>query len=443
KKIDEANLSPNVIDAITNKTEGSISYTSVDQLNYGYVATVGKTGWTVTTGLPEKEFNSTYTRVLIIVLIIATIALLILGGIIFIVSRGIVNPLRKLKDVAEQIANGNLDIKVETKSHDEIGQVSKAIASTVDRLKQYIEYIDEVSAVLDQIALGNLIFDLQCDYVGEFSKIKTSLENIKATLVSTFLEIGEAADQVASGSYQVSNASQSLAQGATEQASAVQQLLATITEVADHVHMNAENASTATKLASEASDEVQISNNHMTQLISSMTEINSSSKQISKIIKTIDDIAFQTNILALNAAVEAARAGESGKGFAVVAGEVRNLAIKSANAAKDTAILIEVSIEAVETGTKNANETAQSIHNIINSVNQTAELMKQISNATTEQSVSINEVTQGVDQISAVVQTNSATSEESAAASEELNSQAQLLKTRVDYFKIDNTNDSM
>ncbi len=442
KQISESNMSSNLIDAITNKTEGNISYTTMGETTYGYVSTIGDTGWTIVSGLPEKEFNSTYNRVFIIVLIIAATSLLILGGIIFIVSRGIVISIRKLKDVSEQIANGNLDIKVEANSHDEVGQVAKAISRTVDRLKEYIEYIDEISGVLDQIAVGNLVFDLHCDYMGEFSKIKTSLENVKATLTNTFLEIEEAADQVASGSHQVSYASQSLAQGATEQASSVEELLATITEIADHTQMNATHTVTANKLASEASDEVQISNDKMTQLISSMDEINNSSQQISKIIKTIDDIAFQTNILALNAAVEAARAGEAGKGFAVVAGEVRNLSIKSAEAAKNTASLIELSISAVETGTNRATETAKSIHNIIDSVKQTSQLMNQISNATNEQAVAINEVKQGIDQISAVVQTNSATSEESAAASEELNSQAQVLKARVAYFKINDSDDS-
>ncbi len=435
KNVSESKMSDNIIKAIQNKTAGTITYTAMNQTNYGYLSPVGNTGWTIATGLPQKEYNSTYDAVNATVVTIFLIALLLMILLIVLVSKSIINPLKKLTHVAHQIAEGDLDVEVDTKSSDETGQVAAAISRTVDRLKQYIQYIDEVSAVLDQIALGNLVFELQCDYVGEFSKIKTSLENIKATLVETFNGITDSADQVASGSDQVASASQALAQGATEQASAIQQLSASITEIAGQVNQNATNASTANQLANNSSAEVERGNEHMQKLISAMAEISESSNQIGKIIKTIQDIAFQTNILALNAAVEAARAGAAGKGFAVVADEVRNLASKSAEAAESTTVLIENSVNSVNNGTKIANETAQSLHTIIDGVNKTSILIDQISKASNEQATSINQVTLGVDQISAVVQTNSATSEESAASSEELNSQAQLLKELVQMFK--------
>lgn len=436
KNVSESNMSKNIIDAITKKTAGSITYTAMNNTNYGYLSPIGTTGWTVTTGMPEQEFNSTYDAVKNTVFTVFSIALFFLLFVLVLIAGSIIRPLKKLTGAAQQIADGNLDIEVGIKSRDETGQVAHAISQTVDRLKQYIDYINEISAVLDQIALGNLVFELHCDYVGEFSKIKTSLENIKSTLVKTFADITVSADQVASGADQVAGASQGLAQGATEQASSIEQLSASITEIAGQVNRNAENASNASTLANEASHEVERGNESMQKLISAMAEISDSSSEIGKIIKTIEDIAFQTNILALNAAVEAARAGAAGKGFAVVADEVRNLASKSAEAAKNTTVLIENSVSSVKNGTQIANETAQSLQAIINGVHKTSELIGEISKATNEQATSINQVTIGVDQISAVVQTNSATSEESAASSEELSGQAQVLKGLVEQFKI-------
>jgi methyl-accepting chemotaxis protein len=435
KNVTESKMSKNIIEAITGKKAGIITYTALNQTNYGYLSPIGDTGWTITTGLPEKEYNSVYNQIQMSVFIVFIFALLLLVFLIVMISKSIVNPLKKLTVAAEEIANGNLDIDVQVKSSDETGQVAAAISKTVDRLKQYIDYIDEVSAVLDQIALGNLVFDLHCDYIGEFSKIKVSLENIKSTLVQTFQGITVAAEQVANGSDQVASSSQALAQGATEQASSIQQLSASITEIADQVNHNAANATTANQLANQATSEVERGNAHMKDLISAMAEISESSNQIGRIIKTIDDIAFQTNILALNAAVEAARAGAAGKGFAVVADEVRNLASKSAEAAKDTTTLIENSISSVKDGTTIANQAAESLEAIIDSVQKTSSLIDEISKASSEQATSINQVTQGIDQISAVVQTNSATSEESAASSEELSSQANMLKSLVEKFK--------
>ncbi len=436
KNVSETGMSANIISAVTKKTAGLITYTAMGKTNYGYLSAVGDTGWTITTGIPEQEFNATYNTMRNTVLVIFVFAILLLLLLIILISRSIINPLKKLNHAAQQIADGNLDVAVEMKSLDETGQVAAAISSTVSRLRQYIDYINEISEVLDQIALGNLAFDLHCDYAGEFAKIKTSLENIKSTLVKTFADITASADQVASGSDQVANASQALAQGAAEQASAIEQLSATITEIADQVNRNASNASTANQLADIAFREVEQGDEHMRNLSAAIAEISESSNEIGKIIKTIEDIAFQTNILALNAAVEAARAGSAGKGFAVVADEVRNLASKSAEAAKNTTALIENSVRSVQNGAGIANETAQSLHTIIDGVSKSSELIGKISKATNEQATSINQITLGVEQISAVVQTNSATSEESAASSEELNHQAQVLKALLEQFKL-------
>lgn len=442
KNVADSKMSQNIINEMQGKSSGFLTYTAMGKKDYGYVSPVGSTGWKVATGMPEAEFNNSYDSVQRSLLIDLLIALLIICLITFFIAKGIVNPLKKLEAAANQIADGNLDVKIDVKSEDEVGKVATAFSRTVESLKKYIEYIDEISNVLDQIAVGNLVFDLHCDYIGEFSKIKTALENIRATLVKTFTEINSSADQVASGSDQVASASQSLAQGATEQASSIQELSASIADIASQVRENAANAKTVNGLSETSSSEIEHGNKLMQEMTEAMLEISTSSNKIQNIIKTIDDIAFQTNILALNAAVEAARAGAAGKGFAVVADEVRNLASKSAQAAKDTTGLIEDAIQSVEKGQKIADETAQSLQQIIEGTDKTTGLIKEISRASNDQATAIEQITLGVDQISSVVQTNSATSEESAASSEELSGQARTLKMLVSKFKTGKTADS-
>jgi methyl-accepting chemotaxis protein len=248
-----------------------------------------------------------------------------------------------------------------------------------------------------------------------------------------------AADQVASGSSLVADSSYALSQGATEQASSIQQLTASLVEIASQTNLNAKNAEKASELAQKAKSHAATGNEHMNGMLSAMDEINESSANIGKIIKVIDDIAFQTNILALNAAVEAARAGQHGKGFAVVAEEVRNLAAKSANAAKETTALIEGSKKKVDAGTKIANDTAEALGEIAAQVAAAADLVKSIAEASGEQAHAIEQVNGGIQQVSQVVSTNAATSEESAAASEELSGQANQLKETVSLFKLKRT----
>lgn len=437
RNITESHMSDSIVKAMQNQKSGAVVYDAMGTTDYGYVSAVGETGWMIATGLPAKEYNSTVDGVVRTVLTISVVALLVLALVITLISKSIVNPLLKLRRVAEKIADGDLDMQVDVKSDNEIGQVAVAISRTVDRLKEYKEYIDEIAVVLDQIATGNLVFDLRCEYAGEFSKIKTSLENIRGTLSYLFMEIEETAGQVASGSDQVAAAAQTLAQGATEQAGAISQLSDFITEISEKVKTTADNAANASQLAIRCSDEIESGNNQMRQMVSAMSEINESARQIGKIIKTIENIAFQTNILALNAAVEAARAGDAGRGFAVVADEVRNLASKSSEAARDTAALIQSSIDSIRNGTDMVQETARSLNAIIDSTVQTTELIYQISDASGEESNSIRQVTQGMDQIAVVVQSNSAAAEESAASSEELNAQAQKLKDLISTFRVD------
>lgn len=367
----------------------------------------------------------------------AVIILLVAAGVLcsVYVVRSITSPVKEIDQVAKNIAAGNLDEEIRYSSRDELGTLAVNFNSTVSRLRDYVNYIDEISKVLDQVAEGNLVFQLTYDYAGEFAKVKTALTNISDSLNNTMAQISQSSDQVASGSEQVSAGAQALSQGATEQASAIEELAATINDISGKIIATADRAGDVHSQSSETGREVEQCNEQMFELVNAVRDIGESSSQIGKIIKTIEDIAFQTNILALNAAVEAARAGTAGKGFAVVADEVRNLASKSAEASKSTSVLIEGSARSVEKGMKIADETAASLQKAVISTENTVKAVDKITEATAEQSQAVSQVTQGMDQISSVVQTNSATAEESAAASEELSGQAVILKELVGQFK--------
>ncbi|MDR2024246.1 MAG: methyl-accepting chemotaxis protein [Hungatella sp.] len=350
--------------------------------------------------------------------------------------RDIIVPLKKLTVIVDDLSQGNLDAEISIKSKNEIGSLARSMEVLTTRLKTCIAYINEISKLLAQIGDGNLNLSFTQAYDGDFAKIKEALLQATDKLNNTLLECNSAADQVSSGSNQVSLGAQLLAEGTTEQASSTEELSATIAEISQQIKRNAGNAQLANTEAISAGEEVKNGNGQMQEMIAAMNDINTKSAEISKIIKTIEEIAFQTNILALNAAVEAARAGEAGKGFAVVANEVRNLAQKSDEAAKNTTILIEETIHAVENGANIADSTAQSMGNVVESFDKMIGLINEIAQASNEQAFAVSQVTAGIDEIATVVQTNSASAEESAAASEELNGQAQLLKDYIGQFKL-------
>ena len=348
-------------------------------------------------------------------------------------TRSITRPLRELEKSAKQIEVGDFNIKVTYESKDELGNLAKAFKNMTSMLN---DVITDASRLLSEMANGNFDVRTRAEqrYIGDFQNLLLSIRKLNRDLSSTLGQINHSADLVASGSGQVSNGAQALAQGATEQAAAVEELASTITNISQQIKTTAENAAEARTQSTTAGNEVEECNRQMHDMIAAMEEITRTSNEINKIIKTIEDIAFQTNILALNAAVEASRAGQAGKGFAVVANEVRSLASKSSVASKDTANLIEHSIEAVERGTQLVDSTAQSLVKVVDAVRTTSSKVDIIASAAEQQADAIEQVTLGVDQISSVVQTNSATSEESAAASQELSSQADMLKNLVAKF---------
>ncbi len=348
----------------------------------------------------------------------------------------VTQPVNEATDVLLEMSKGNLNVNVTGNYQGEHAVIKDVLNGTINTIKGYI---DEIAFVLSEAATGNLDVEISSDYRGDFIELKDSINTIIGSLNSILIEINTAAEQVASGSRQVSCGNQEISLGATEQASSIEELSASITQIADQIKQSAASTGVATDLASKAKHAADEGNDKMKNMLMSMQEINESSSNISKIIRVIDDIAFQTNILALNAAVEAARAGAHGKGFAVVAEEVRNLAARSANAANETTSLIEGSIQKVEVGTQIANDTAVALSSIVEGSEKSVELLNSISMASGEQASGIAQINKGIEQLSQVVQTNSATAEEGAAASEELSSQAELLKSMIGNFKLKNT----
>ncbi len=416
--------------ALLDSDQGTNSYKAVSTAleNLSAFNTRGSEG-------AYEESNTTYRNAIAIQ--VAMMVAVILIGIVFstIIISSIRQPVAEIEEAAIQMAKGNLDVEIAYQSKDELGVLSDQFREVIRKLRAIVA--DE-NQFLAKMASGDLTVDSICEqeYIGSFHQVLLSFRAIANRMNEAMSQISTSSEQVSNSSEQVSSGAQALSQGATEQASSIEELAATISDISERIKENADNASDANRKVDAVGDDMNLSNEKMQDMIRAMEDISNSSNEIGKIIKTIEDIAFQTNILALNAAVEAARAGSAGKGFAVVADEVRNLASKSAEASKNTAALIENSIKAVQNGTEIASETAKTLSQAVAGAKEVTTLMDKISEASNTQSAAISQITVGIDQISSVIQTNSATAQQSAAASEELSSQAQLMKQQVSKFRL-------
>ena len=363
------------------------------------------------------------------ILLIVVVCYLLVRYII----RKIVYPIVEITESSRKLSQGDLSFRIDIHSKNEIGVLAQSLNSSVATLKHYIT---DISEHLGEIANGNLTRENTVEYIGEFTAIEHSIELILKHLNETMCQIQRSAGEVTNESQQVSIGAQTLAQGSTEQSSELDHLVARVNDISRQINSNAQEAVATRDITIDVGSQIESCNQQMSEMAQAMYEISESSQEIGNIIKTIDDIAFQTNILALNAAVEAARAGVAGKGFAVVADEVRNLAAKSAEAASNTTALIERSLMAVTNGVNLTDSTQQSLGSIVEGARAVAEKIKTISDLSADQAEAIAGITDSISQISAVVQTNSATSEESAAAAEQLASQAQVLTQLVGQFTI-------
>lgn len=383
-----------------------------------------------------EQINGTVKMACIVGVVAVIISIMIMS--VF-VSGSVSKPLAKLTGLAQMMEHGDLGLKtkhtlkVDIRTNDEIGYLTRIFQNMMENLKGYI---GEISVTLAAISDGNLTVETTMDYVGDFVSIKESLDEILKKLNGTMSQIMESTDYVSNGADQMSVGAQSLSQGSVEQASTVEGLEMNVREISQRISQSAENAQQASQMVESVGTQIMESNQKMQEMIDAMREINESSNEISKIIKTIESIASQTNILALNAAVEAARAGEAGKGFAVVAEEVRALAGKSAEASKTTTDLIESAIQRVEHGSMIASEMASQLEFVVSGANQVMETTTRIADDSRMQAAAVSDIQEQISQISCVVQTNSAIAEESAATSEELSSQTKMLKNLTDMFHV-------
>jgi len=436
KNVTEVGFDEKLVSAIKESNTELIEYEENGEKYVGSLGVIGDTGWKLVSSMSESEFSQATedlsNKVIFIFLIVGMLLLLL----IFILITKMTKPIVQIQRVSDKLANGDLDVEINVSSNDEVGKLAESISSLTDRLKKYIDYIDESSEVLNQFADGDLSLSLKYEYTGEFEKLKKALINVSEMQKQVIGEIKDSSEAINSGAEQIASGASATSQGATEQASSIEELSAGINVLADAIKNTADEAKDAGNKSLEASNKVENGNEKMQELLIAINEISKASGQIGKIIKVIDDIAFQTNILALNAAVEAARAGSAGKGFAVVADEVRNLAGKSAEAAKETTDLIENSLSAISNGTTLARETGRYLEDVVIATEEASRLIGNIVEMANDGAVAIEQIKTGVEQVSSVVQENAASAEESAANSAELASQVERLNELISKFKL-------
>ena len=422
-------------DMLVEKMQNKEAFFQRDsQVRYYVPLQIEGVNWWVQTAMTIPHFDQEKNQLLFSLILSEVIIFMLVQIINFVRISKALHPLRKISDAGKEVANGNFDVEIHYPKQDEIGELSSSISEVIGRSKKIVF---DLRDRLEAMAGGNFTENLESeDYIGDYAPLLESLKNIQSDMNKTLQEVHSSSVQVLRSAEQVNTGAQSLSQGATEQASSIEELSANMQDISHSIQASTKTAGEAFKLQGEAGTAVLQSNEKMEEMRKAMNDITAKSNEISKIIKTIDDIAFQTNILSLNAAIEAARAGAAGKGFAVVADEVGNLAQKSAKAAQNTGLLIEETIEAVEKGARITEETAESLNSVSKSTEEVNTLIEKISSASSKDLKGITSLNQGLQQISSVVQANSATAEQSAAASEELTGQANKMNELVERFRL-------
>ncbi len=412
---------------ILTQKEGQIIYTFNNLEKLVSFATYEELGWIIAAGAGTAELYAPARKIRKVSLFIAVSMLFLVALALIVVTGKIVKPIKKAVELAKTIRAGDLSQRLDSGSADEVGQLSMALNEMADGLERKASLAKTIEA-------GDLTVEVEL--ASEKDVLGNALKGMNKNLNEVLGQVKTTTEQVASGAVQVSNASQSQSQGATEQASSLEEISSSISEMAHQTKTNAENANQANHLSEQAKNAAEKGNTQMQAMVKAMDDINDAGQNISKIIKVIDEIAFQTNLLALNAAVEAARAGKHGRGFAVVAEEVRNLAARSTKAAKETAELIEGSVERTKKGAEIANQTAKALTEIVEGIGKASDLVEEIAVASNEQAQGISQVNGGLGQVEQITQQNTANAEESAAAAEELSAQASQLSSMLDRFKL-------
>lgn len=435
-KIQDLDITPNVIEAIQNKSAELLKYTVNGESKFGYITPIGETGFVAISCIPSSQYYAAVIAALVMLLLVFIVGFIFVIINVRRITVKIVSPLIELNETAEQLAEGNLDVTINVSSKDEVGDLGRSIEKTVTRLKEYINYIDEISEVLANMANGKLAIQLKYAYVGEFQKVKDALIHISDSMNEVMTNIAETANQVSVGSDDLAKAAQGLAEGSESQAAAIEELLATATTVADQVEENRNDSEKSAVHTREVTLMMEESKQQMEQMREAMDKIQESSNKVVGIIKTIEDIAEQTNLLSLNASIEAARAGEAGRGFAVVAGEIGNLANESARAVNTTRDLIGVSLSEIEKGNTLVKEVVDSLIQAVNKVEEVNEMIQRTAESAETQMQSVNQIRDGVEEMSQSIQDNSAMAEETSATSEELAAQAVTLNELVQMFEL-------
>lgn len=436
QNIADINISQNVKDAVAKGKDGFLKYKADGVTKYGVMLTSEQTGYIVISNLPSREFYS-----LLIIMVIA-LACVFLAGIALIVlsirksAANLTKPIQELNHTAQQLASGDLDVNLAITAEDEIGELGQSIGDTVNRLKEYIVYIDEIADVLAELGEGKLNIRLKNDYVGEFRKVKDALVNISDSMNDVMEKIHDSAEQVSEEAAELANASQVLAEGAGTQAAAVEQLVATTVSVEEKVQASRKDAEVSAEATLRVTSMMEQSQGKMQLMMEAVNRMHETSQQVVGIIQTIEEIADQTNLLSLNASIEAARAGEAGKGFAVVADEIGKLALESSKAANMTRDLISISMEEISKGNDIAHGVMVSLEESVDAVgNVNGMIIKTTENAAA-QSEDMKQIRVGIEEIAQSVQDNSAAAQEASSTSEELASQAVILNELVQKFEL-------